>query len=187
MRVKTVLRTTAVLGLAALAGLLGASGTWALWSTSTPTQAATIQSADWAVEVNGAAWASGVIATAEPEAGGAPLTPATPVYSALTITNVTDASGPFDLRVVVGTVPTNQATSTLAAQVMVRVAANPRRDECSALQYVEGDISRDITKNQPADFCLEFSLPHDAPVSLANTTDQVIVPVSATQIPPTAP
>lgn len=184
MRLKIMMQTTAVIGLAAVAGLLGAGGTWALWNASAPAQMGTIQAADFQVTVNGSPLvAQGVTATAKPETPGGALTPRTPAYSIIAITNATDASGPFSLRTVLGQPRTTNTSTALASSLSIRTASMPASNRCADATYTGTPAATTITKGATTRLCLRMSLPDNAPDTLTQDTATVSVPLTATQIP----
>lgn len=183
MRIKTMVQTAAVIGLAVVAGLLGVGGTWALWNASAPAQMGTVQAADFQVTVNGSPLAAqGVSANAKPETQGAALTPKTPVYSIIAITNATDASGPFSLRTVLGQPKATGTAAALASSLSIQTASMPASNRCADATYTGTPAATTITKGATARLCLRMSLPHNAPDTLAQATATVTVPVTATQI-----
>ncbi|MEW1979585.1 SipW-dependent-type signal peptide-containing protein [Citricoccus sp. NPDC079358] len=183
MRIKTMVQTAAVISLAVVAGLLGVGGTWALWNASAPAQMGTVQAADFSVTVNGSPLASqGVTATARPETSGAALTPKTPVYSIIAITNATNASGPFSLRTVLGQPTTSNTPAALASNLTIQTASMPASNKCADASYTSTPTATTITKGATASLCLRMSLPQNAPGTLTQTTATVAVPVTATQI-----
>ncbi|MGM7668607.1 hypothetical protein [Microbacterium sp. A93] len=184
MRLQSMLQTTAVLGVAVVAGLLAVTGTWALWSSSAPSAAGAVQAADFHLELDGKSTTSGTIPLTPP---GEPLTPNQPVYSSFSITNATNASGDFRVRVQLGT-PVVRSDDTgqeaLAEHVIVKTIVMPASGHCAATPYGDEPATTVVDKNHSTWFCVQHSLPADAPAGLSNSQATVDLSVTATQIPP---
>ncbi|MEV4901936.1 hypothetical protein AB0K08_11400 [Citricoccus sp. NPDC055426] len=185
MRFKTMLQTTAVLGLAVVAGLLGVTGTWALWSTSASAGAGTVQAADFQLELDGKAASSGTIALTPP---GGQLMPDQPIYSSFSVTNSTNASGDFRVQVTLGTpvVRPVGGNAALADHLVVETTAAPASESCGTADYGNKPATAAVDKNRSARFCVRFTLPADAPPELSDASATADIPVTATQIPPTS-
>lgn len=176
MRIKTMLQTTAVLGLAVVAGLLGVSGTWALWNVSVPASAGTIQSASSQMKL-----AASSAETVRLNHSVGKLTPDNPVFTSFTVTNETNASGDFRLEAVPQTLEVESDNTELAEHLIVDYASLPNSDTCGAATY-EDPESAVVNKDASIKMCVRMSLPETAPSSLSGSAATVTTQVTATQI-----
>ncbi|WMY78003.1 hypothetical protein [Citricoccus sp. I39-566] len=178
MRIRTLLRTVAVLSLAVGAGLLGVSGAWALWSVSAPAETGTVQSANLVVKANGEPLlvngTSTTVKLADPKSA---LTPTTPVYVTLTLSNHSDATAGLDLTATVGKAAVISATAGLARAVTVETAAG----RCAAASFAPTS-SATVVQNGSQTFCLRLSLPANAPGTLSGASATVTIPVHVEQV-----
>lgn len=182
MRIKTSLRSAAVIALALVAGLCGVGGTWALWNTTAPANPGTVQSADFRVELNGTPMTvNGMAATVTLEDPGTALTPTTPAYSVVSIKNAANASAPFSIRVAAGQPRVISANAALTASMTVRSAIKPATQRCAEADYASTPAATTITQGSTAQICLQMALPENAPETLARATATVTVPLTATQ------
>ncbi|WP_422115705.1 hypothetical protein [Brachybacterium sp. UNK5269] len=126
---------------------------------------------------------STTVALADPSAA---LTPGTPVYASLTLTNSTDASSSFTVGATLGAPQVTSKNSALASTLTVRSAVMPASGNCSAATYSSGDsakaTSAQVAKGGSQRFCLRMSLPATAPDSLITSAATVTVPVHVAQI-----
>lgn len=187
MRITPMLQTAAVLALAAVAGLVGASGTWALWNETAPAETGTVQSANFVVEVDGADMiVNGTATTVALDNPSDALTPSSPVYASLTLSNTTDAGSDFTIGTTVGTPRVTSTNSALADALIVQSARMPASGQCSAASYPAdasaGSTTAQVAKGGSQQFCLRMSLPARAPDTLVNSTAAVTVPVHVEQI-----
>ncbi|REE03716.1 hypothetical protein [Citricoccus muralis] len=176
MRIKTMLQTTAVLGLAVMVGLLGVGGTWALWSTSVPANMGTVEAADFQVKLNGSSMTSWV--GIRPDGA---LTPTQEVYAMVTVTHDTNASAPFSIE---ATMPATATTHLSALETDLTVqAVRMTNPTCADASFTaQASNTAVIDRNQTASFCLRMSLPPDAPSNKTPSDVTVTIPVTATQI-----
>lgn len=182
MRLKTMLRTAAVLALAVVAGLFGVSGAWALWSISTPADAGIVQSANFVVEANGDPLL--VNGTSTTVALGKPsdtLTPESPVHASLTLANHSDATSELAVRATLGTVTVASENAPLAQSLIVESAPGSCR-RASFAPTSSATSSATVTQGASQTFCLRMSLRPEAPASLSNSTATVTLPVHVQQI-----
>lgn len=183
MNVRDMMLSATVVALAVVAGLLGAGGTWALWNASAFAGAGAVRSADFRVEINGSPMTTGGVAATINVQGSGPLTPTSPAYAMLTLSNRTDAGSPFTVRAGLGTPRVSNATvAQLATSLSVQTAVAPASGQCSAATYGATPASADISKGGAAQFCVRMSLPADAAESLSNASATVAIPVTATQL-----
>lgn len=177
MRIKTMLRTAAVLVLAGVAGLFGVSGAWALWSVSAPAEAGTLHTANLVVQANGnplmVDGTATTVALADPQAA---LTPTSPVYATLTLANHSDATAGLDLRLTVGTAQVSSSTPGLAEALIVESAS----DSCDSAAFAATSTAT-VDQGGSRSFCLRMSLPEDSPGSLSGGTAAVTVNVHVEQ------
>lgn len=177
MRIKTMLRTAAVLVLAGVAGLFGVSGAWALWSVAAPADAGTLHAANLVVQANGnplmVDGTSTTVALADPQAA---LTPTSPVYATLTLANHSDATAGLDLRATVGTALVSSSTPGLAEALVVESGTG----SCGSASFA-GASSATVPQGGSQSFCLRMSLPEDSPGSLSGGTVAVTVNVHVEQ------
>jgi predicted ribosomally synthesized peptide with SipW-like signal peptide len=187
MRIKTMLQSAAVIGLAVVAGLLGVAGTWALWSASATANPGTVKAADFTVLVNGQALKSSAATTASLSTEGGPLTPTTDVYAALTVQNSSNAGGPFAIEVSVPALLTIE-DARMPATVTVE-SVRKTTEKCAAAPFpatpTTGQTTTVINKNASASFCLRIGLPDETPSQRKPSEIALTVPVSAAQAPPT--
>lgn len=177
MRIKTVLRTAAVLSLAVVAGLFGVSGAWALWSASAPAEAGTVQSASLVVTANGSPLlVNGISTTVDLAGPRTTLTPSTPVYATLTLSNHSDAPAGLDLRATVGAARVSSAKPGLTETMIVQVSAG----SCDSASFAETSTAVMAQGGSQA-FCVRMSLPKDSPGSLSGGTATVTIPVHVEQ------
>lgn len=187
MRISSMLQSATILGLAVVAGLMGVSGTWALWNATAPADAGSVQSANFVVTVNGADMIlNDTVTTVALENPSAALTPDTPVYASLKLTNSTDASSEFTIRSTVGTPQIASKNAELSSSLVVRSAVMPAAGDCSSAVYPTGaspgTTSAEVAKGESQRFCLRMSLPAKAPESLIKSAATVTVPVHVEQI-----
>lgn len=184
MRTRNWLLTAVVIGLAVVAGLAGVGGTWALWNAAAPSGTGAVQAADFRVTLNGSPMTvNGSSATVALQDPTTPLTPKSPVYAKVTVSNATDAGGAFTIRATMGQPVVSTATvSGLATAMVIRTAAAPTSGDCAAAGYTSAPAEATIAKEGSAAFCVQVSLPQNAPDTLVNSSATVTVPVTATQI-----
>jgi predicted ribosomally synthesized peptide with SipW-like signal peptide len=189
MRAKNMLLTAAVIGAAVVAGLLGVGGTWALWNAAVQSNPGTVTAARFDVTVNKKSMAqNGWTVTVDPVENSKPLTPAQPVYAALTIKNTTDASGPFSIAAD-PEVPEVSATGGLRWPEFVNVRTVPfESPECQKASYSSTAFTdpptRTISKNGTQTYCLEVSFKPSVapPVDLVDKTFTVDVRLNISQL-----
>lgn len=179
MRIKAMLQTAAVLGLAVVAGLVGVSGTWALWSSSAAADAGTVQAANLVVDVNGdRMFTDGTSATVTLADPGRALTPNTPVELTVTLANQSDAGAGLDLRATLGTATIESDNAALPAAIAVQSAVG----SCDAATEFGPTATAAIGQGAAQDFCVRLSLPTSAPATLAQSEATVAIPVDVVQI-----
>ncbi|NUL46985.1 hypothetical protein F7P69_17520 [Cellulosimicrobium funkei] len=178
MRIKTMLQTTAVLGLAVVAGLLGVGGTWALWNVSAAADAGTVQSANLVVDVNTSSMLTdGTSTTVALEEPTAQLTPDQPVYATLKLTNNSTATSGLTLR---STLRSDRATSDnveLSKALTVQSAAG----KCADATF-QATSSAVVAQGDSRTFCLRMSLSANTPGSLSGQSATVTIPVHVEQV-----
>lgn len=184
MSTSDALRMAAVIGTAVVAGLLAVQGTWALWDAAAASGARSVQAADFRVELNGSPMtAGGVSATVALQNPAMALTPTNPVYAAVTLTNATNAGGPFRILAAAGTPSATSSTPGLAATISVQTAPAPAAGGCLAATYSATPASTVVAKGGSVTLCLRASLPADAPSMLGGSAVAIAVPITATQLP----
>lgn len=177
MRIKTLLRTVAVLSLAVTAGLFGVSGAWALWSVSAPSETGTVQSANLVVKANGSPLlVNGTSTTVKLADPRATLTPSTPVYATLTLSNHSDATAGLDLRATVGTAKVSSAKPGLTDAMIVQFAGG----SCGSASFAKTS-SAVVAQGGSQAFCVRMSLPRDSPGSFSGSSATVTIPVNVIQ------
>ncbi|MFC0249965.1 hypothetical protein ACFFIO_15765 [Citricoccus parietis] len=178
MRIKSMLQTTAVLGLAVVVGLLGVGGTWALWNVSAAAGAGTVQSANLVVDVNTSPMLTdGTSTTVALEGPTAQLTPDQPVYATLKLTNNSTATSGLTLR---STLRSDRATSDnveLSKALTVQSAAG----KCADATF-QATSSAVVAQGDSRTFCLRLSLSAKTPGSLSDKSATVTIPVHVEQV-----
>lgn len=187
MRTKNMLLTAAVIGLAVVAGLLGAGSTWAVWNASAESTPGTIQAANFDITVNRQSIPTdGASVSIDLEDPSARLSPTTKVYAAVTVTNATNASGPFTVRADLG-VPRPAGNTPADIQQYLSLATAPLSSgTCSAVpaaSYTATARSMQLEKSASSTYCLEVALQPNAPSTLGGTTVNVVLPLSVSQLP----
>jgi predicted ribosomally synthesized peptide with SipW-like signal peptide len=187
MRTKTMLLSAAVIGLAVVAGLLGVSGTWALWNASVQSNPGTVQAANFDIKVNGKSIpADGSNVSLAVEDQTARLSPTQKVYAAITVTNATNASGPFTVRTDLGAPLPASGTEADMKSYLRLTTAPLASGKCSAISsgyYTTAAKSAQITKDDSATYCVQVALKPDAPSSLGGKTVNVVLDLSVSQLP----
>lgn len=182
MRITTRLKAAALIGLAVVAGLLGTSGTWALWNAAVPSGAGTIQAANFNIQLNNAPM--GTTATAIMEASGVTLTPSTPVYARVEIKNATNAGTPMTVNAVMDPPRVvNPSTTALGTALSVRADKAPASGSCADAKYLEStSVTTSIAQGGIGRFCLRMSLPTGAdPKNLTTAKATISTTVTVTQ------
>lgn len=187
MRTKNMLLTAAVIGLAVVAGLLGVGGTWALWNATVSSDAGPIQAATFEVKVNGKSIGPPDANVSVDLEGGSPeLTPTRKVYAAVTITNATNASGPFKVTADLGIPQATSGTGVDMRPYLDLSTARLSSGACSAVSpsfYAATDRSVEIPKDGSATYCVEVALKANTPSTLGSKSFTVSLPLSISQLP----
>jgi predicted ribosomally synthesized peptide with SipW-like signal peptide len=181
MRTKSILLTTAVIGLAVVAGLLGVGGTWALWNSSVQSTAGTVQAANFDIRLNGAPM--GATATAVPEVPGALLKPGTPVYAIVKIDNASNAGTPMSVAAVMEPPKVvNPSVPGLGTKLRVHAGVQPSGG-CADADYRDSgtSVSTTIDQGKADRFCLRMTLPANVSPSLINETATITTTVTVIQ------
>lgn len=184
MRIPATLKATALIGLAVLAGLLGVTGTWALWNDAEPSGAGTVQSAAFDIRLNGNPMAA--TATMVPETPGATVKPGTPVFATVTVRNTTTAGTPMSVTALMGApAVVNPSTPGLGTALTARTALAPATGGCAQADYpaTNTGVSTVIAHGDTARFCVRVTLPQNAPATLAQHTATIAATVTVTQQP----
>jgi predicted ribosomally synthesized peptide with SipW-like signal peptide len=187
MRTKNMLLTAAVIGLAVVAGLLGVGGTWALWNASVQSNPGTVQAADFDITVNGKSIpADGSNVSLALEDQTARLSPTQNVYTAVTVTNATNASGPFKVRADLGAPVPASGTEADMKSYLSLTTAPLDSGKCSAVpsgSYTTAAKSAQISKDHSTTYCVQVALKPNAPSSLSGQTVNVVLDLSISQLP----
>jgi predicted ribosomally synthesized peptide with SipW-like signal peptide len=187
MRTKNMLLTAAVIGLAVVAGLLGVGGTWALWNASVQSDPGTVQAANFDIKVNGKSIPTdGSNVSLALEDQTTRLSPTQNVYAAVTVTNATNASGPFNVRADLGAPVPASGTEADMTSYLILTTAPLATGKCSAVpsvSYTTAAKSAQISKDRSASYCVQVALKPDAPSSLGGRTVTVVLDLSISQLP----
>lgn len=177
MRIRMMLRTAAVLVLAAVAGLIGVSGAWALWSVSAPAEAGIVQSANLVVKANGnPLLVNGTSTTVRLSDPKSALTPTTPVYATLTLSNHSDAAAGLDLRATIGPAVVSSAKPGLTEAMIVQFSAG----SCGSESFAKTS-SAVVAQGGSQAFCVRMSLLQGSSGSISGGTATVAIPVNVIQ------
>lgn len=182
MSTTNLLRMAAVTVLAVVAGLLTVQGTWALWNATTQANAGVVRAADFHVELNGRPMTVNGVAASIALQNPAPLTPGTSAHLAVTVTNKSNASGPFTIRATAGTAQISTQTPGLAGTLQVQTAPAPANGICSQATY-SPSASVAVAKDAAAAICVRISLPAGASETYRGATAGVTLPITVTQLP----
>ncbi|MEW1982394.1 SipW-dependent-type signal peptide-containing protein [Citricoccus sp. NPDC079358] len=189
MRITAQLKAAALIGLAAVVGLLGVGGTWALWNAVVPSAAGTVQAADFKITLNEADMAvAGTAVQVTPAGPSGPLTPGAPVYAALTVANHTDAGTPMPVIAAVAAPRITQASVPALKNALTAQVSAPTSGDCTQARYTEANTgtSATIPQDESRRFCLRMSLRDGASTTLRGQCATVAVDVTATQQSPGA-
>ncbi|WP_336711476.1 hypothetical protein [Arthrobacter sp. USHLN218] len=184
MRIKTLLKASALLAAAVVLGLLTVQGTYALWSRVVPVEAGTIQAANFRVTLTDVGTGAEMeMVDASGKAALLPLRPSGPVsstvpaYAGVKVSNVTNAGSDFAVRARIG-----QAS---ASYLVIKTRALPAdTSNCGAVDFTAagGSAEATLAKNASAVFCFQLALVSTAPQALSGTQTKITVPITADQL-----
>lgn len=182
MTTRNVLRVTAAMVFAVLAGVLAVQGTWALWNSAVDSGAQSIRAADFQINVNGSPTiVSGTDVTVSLGEAGT-LTPGTSVHAALNVAVATNASADFTVVATVGTPQVQQASvAGLPEYLRLQVATAPVSGECADVAAWAPSARATVDKGAAAGFCVQIRMLPEAPESLRAATATITIPVSVVQ------
>ncbi|HRO31433.1 MULTISPECIES: SipW-dependent-type signal peptide-containing protein [Micrococcaceae] len=187
MRTKNMLLTAAVIGLAVVAGSLGVGGTWALWNASMQSNPGTVQAANFDITVNGKSIpADGSNVSLALEDQTTMLSPTQNVYAAVTVTNATNASGPFNVRAGLSAPVPASGTEADMKPYLILTTAPRTSGTCSDVPsgaYTTAAKSVQVPKDQSASYCVQVALEPNAPPSLSGRTVTAVLDLSVSQLP----
>lgn len=184
MRIKTLLASATLIGLAVVAGLFGVAGTWALWNDAEPSRAGTVRAANFDIRLNDAPMTTTV--TAVEETPGSLLKPDAPVYATVTVANATNAGTPMSVKAVMNPPKVvNPSVPALGTALIVRAAPPPvTGGGCANADYPETNTAATTVLDEggAARFCLRTSLrvPHREANSVDLTDEEATITTSVT-------
>ncbi|WP_323960997.1 hypothetical protein GC088_04825 [Arthrobacter sp. JZ12] len=190
MRTATAIRTALAVVVAVVLGLLVAPASHALWSVFVPSNAGTIQAADFSVPLTGypsnlsqeMALADGTPATLSLTGTQVPqLSPGASATAGVLIKNNTNAGSEFTIRVSA----TSQAavTGALAGYVSVGYGTAADLAGCATTTYTAAlPAAIDIPKGGSAVRCFKVELASAAPASALGQSATISVNLNAAQI-----
>ncbi|MCQ2001786.1 hypothetical protein [Arthrobacter zhaoxinii] len=159
---KSTLKAAGLILAAVVLGLMTVQGSYALWNTTAPSNAGTIQAADFNILVNGSPMTPGPLAVNMGDVAKGQAR-----YQSITVenaVNVTDSS-PLRLQAsLVGLGPVKD----FAGYLTVTAAAVPISSACdllSANQYTSVSPAPVLTKGAPQKICLKAELNPNTPTA----------------------
>jgi predicted ribosomally synthesized peptide with SipW-like signal peptide len=184
-----VLKSAAVLLGAVIAALMCVSGTLALWSATAESEAGTITAADFSVTLVGAngkgaqmTLPNGTSASVEMAAGDRTLTPGKSVHAAVEVKNTTMIGRDFTIRASIGQPAVSGDSPQLREALSLTTAQAADRGSCPSAKYSSAPSSADIAEGESAVFCVRITLAEDAPISIAEQTATITLPITADQL-----
>lgn len=178
MRTKNMLLTSAVIGLAVVAGLLGVGGTWALWNASVESNPGAVQAANFDIKVDQSIPANGANVSIALEESAAVLTPHSSVYAVVTVANESNASSPFAVRATFGNPSATPAS--LGEHLTLQVAAQSAAT-CAKSAF-PGQQLAPIQNDKPATYCLKIGLSPSVPPSAMGKNTTIQIPLTVSQM-----
>src|SRR5690606_11557734 len=182
MIARNMLRMTAVMVAAVVAGLLAVQGTWALWNDSVASGAQSIQAADFQVNLNGNPTIVNGSAVTVSLADAGALVPGGAVHTAINVTVPTNASAAFTVAATVGTpLVQNPSVAALRDHLRTDVAVAPASGQCAAVSTWTPTATATISKAGAAGFCVRIRLLSAAPESVRGASAGISIPVAVNQ------
>lgn len=191
MRTATAIRTGLVLAVAVALGLMVAPASHALWSVFTPSNAGTIQAANFSVQLTGSpsnitqemVLPDGSPATLSLTGTQVPqLSPGGTATAGVRVTNTTNAGSDFTIRV---SVP-GQATisGSLAGYLSIRYGSAATLADCTTATYGSPGqpVAYNIPKGGSAVMCFRVDLASTVPSSALGQSATISVPLQAAQM-----
>lgn len=190
MRTATAIRTGLVLAVAVVLGLMAAPAAQALWSVFVPSNAGTIQAADFSVQLTGSplnATQEMVLEDGTPATialtgtgGVGKLSPGASVTAAVQVANTTNAGSDFTIRI---TLPVQaEIAQDLANHLTLTYANASSLAECSTVTYApRGQLAMDIPKGKWSVLCFRIELSSSAPSTVSGQSGSISVPLQANQ------
>ncbi|GAB3812689.1 hypothetical protein GCM10028820_06170 [Tessaracoccus terricola] len=182
MTARNVLRVTAVMVIAVLAGVLAVQGTWALWNSAVASGAQSVRAADFQVNLNGNPTIVDGSAVTVSLGDVGTLTPGATIHAAVNATVPTDAGAEFTVLATVGSPQVQQASvAALPDHLRFQVAPAPGSGKCADVAAWTPTATATIGKGGAAGFCVQVQMLPGAPESLQGATATIAIPVSVTQ------
>ncbi|MCC3266556.1 hypothetical protein [Arthrobacter gengyunqii] len=175
------LKATCLILAAVVLGLMTVQGSYALWNAAVPSNAGTIQSADFKILVtqNGS--------TAEMKTLSQPLNlnlaqikPSESSYTSISVTNSVNASRAMAVK---PTIAVGLATEGFAEYLSVQAAVKPAGLTCEMAPYTGLQNLGEIAQNGTKEICLKATLKANTPISILGKTTSLPVTLTVSQIP----
>lgn len=191
MRTATAIRTGLAVVVAVVLGLLVAPASHALWSAFAPSNAGTIQAANFSVQLTGSpsnvtqemVLPGGSPATLSLTGTQVPqLSPGGSTTAGVQITNSTNAGSVFTIRV---SVPSQAVISgSLASYLSVRYGSAPNLAGCATATYGSSGqtVAHNIPKGGSAVMCFRVELASTTPSSALGQSGTISIPLQAAQV-----
>jgi hypothetical protein len=180
MRLRSAMQLTAVTVVAVVAGLFGAQGTLALWNSAVPSNAGTVQAADFRLELNDQVIGGGASADVVVESPTALLTPSQPALVSVAVRMTTTAAKTLAMKAEMGEALIANAPAGLDGYLVVRSEVVASGD-CSKATYPSSRSAVVLRHDQPARFCVQVALKPDTPTSFQNVSGRITLPLTITQ------
>lgn len=189
MRTATAIKTGLAAIFAVVLGLMVAPAASALWFVFAPSNAGTIQAANFSVPLTGfpsnqtqeMTLADGTPAKIELTGSGlGDLYPGGSTTAGVQVTNRTNASSEFNIQVSVPTAP--ELGSGLGEHLTISYATASDVTACEAAAFGDELPSIEMPKTGTAALCFRIALDPSTPVERLGTTTTVKVPLHAEQI-----
>lgn len=191
MRTATAVRTGLTVAVAVVLGLLVAPASHALWSVLVPSNAATIQAANFSVQLTGSSsnvtqemvLPDGKSATLSLTGTQVPqLYPGTSAIAGVKITNSTNAGSDFAIRV---SVPSEATISgSLVGNLSLSYGSATNLAGCATAIYGAGwqAVAHNISKGGSAVICFRVELLSSTPSSALGQSGAISISLQAAQI-----
>lgn len=192
VRIGTALKACLVVAAAAALGLLAAQGTFALWNSIAPIEPGVVRAADFTVTLSDSSTRSvdmtGAVEIPFPLTDAVPLAglyPGKAVYTAVKLSNGTNATSSFDVQVAISEAPTVTSEWFPYLQVRSQTAASFAACPATSAGYTAvapGSPVALIPKGASSVLCFELQLAANAPASLQGAYGAATLRLSTAQL-----
>ncbi|MDK1360208.1 hypothetical protein QNO00_08000 [Arthrobacter sp. zg-Y1219] len=177
MKSLPALKAAGLIIAAVMLGLMTVQGSYALWNAAVPSNAGTIQSADFKILVNGVE----MTALQQPlNLNLAEIKPNGNSYTSISVTNKVNATSAMTVK---PKVTAGLATKGFAEYLTIQTTVPLAGQSCETAMYAGMPDLGVIAKEQSKTICVKATLKANTPVSILGGTTTVPVALTVSQMP----